>query len=304
MMEIKSNAGRHIDSLYRTVKKSGYEVSKIEEKQYNYEFFAVKNNSKNKIQVFFGKKGIKTVIQGNSSSSEYIELKNISSDNYSFDFVNDEEKNYEEYIGTDETGKGDFFGPLVIAGFYTNKIAKDFLIKSGVRDSKELNDNHINVLAEKICAEFPNNYKVVTIFPEEYNELYMKVGNINEILRWGHSEVIKNLYESSKTNTVIIDQFSKKDLSIIYSDRFSNVEFIQIPKAEKYMGVAAASIIARRELNKWFYEMDLRNFKLPKGASHLVETAAKNLLRQVGKENLNKFVKLHFKTTKKILSNL
>lgn len=304
MMEIKNDAGRHIDSLYRSVKKSGYEVSSIEEKKYNYEFTAAKNNTKNKIQVFFGKKGIKTVIQGNSSSSEYIELKNISSDNYSFDFVNEEEKDYAEYIGTDETGKGDFFGPLVIAGFYTDKAAKDFLIKSGVRDSKELSDNIINDLAEKICAEFPNNYYIVTIIPEEYNELYEKVGNINEILSRGHSEVIQNLYKSIKTKTVIIDQFSKKDLSIIYSDKFSEVEFIQIPKAEKYIGVAAASIIARRELNKWFLEMDLKNFKLPKGASHQIETAAKNLLRQVGIENLNKFAKMHFKTTKKILSNL
>lgn len=302
-MEIKSNAKKQIKALYESVRRSGYEVTGLEEKQYNYEFSAIKNNTKNKIQVFFGKKGIKTVIQGINTSSEYAELQNISSENYSFNFAKEEIKDYVEYIGTDETGKGDFFGPLVVAGFFTDERTKDFLLRSDVRDSKEITDYSINKIAKKICSKFPENYYVISISPERYNSLYEKLKNINEILSWAHSKVIKELYNSHKTATVIIDQFKKKDLDITYSDEFSEVEFLQIPKAEKYIGVAAASIIARHHLNKWFDRMNFNKFNLPKGASSKVESAARNLVEKVGKDNLGKFAKLHFKTTKKIFDN-
>ncbi len=302
-MDIRLNAEKSIKRIYINVKSSGFSVTNIEQKKFNFEFSAVKNNCKNKIQVYFGKKGIKTVVQGNDSSSEYINLKNIIAENLSFEFEEKEEENYNEYIGTDESGKGDFFGPLVVAGFYFNDNVKEFLLTSEVKDSKELSDYAINKIADQIIKKFPNHYHILSINPSDYNRIYLNFKNINEILNWAHSEVIKVLYNSHKTKTIIIDQFSKRDISIQYSKDFSDVDFIQIPKAEKYIGVAAASIIARSRLNRWFDDMKSNNLNLPKGASSIVESAAKSLVTKIGRDKLGQYAKLHFKTFNKILND-
>ncbi len=127
--------------------------------------------------------------------------------------------------------------------------------------------------------------------------------NLKKLLDWGHSKVIENIYPKFKSPTIIVDQFSKTPLTISSEQEFSQVDFIQIPKAEKYIGVAAASILARNEMNKWFYIMQDRGYSVLRGASAEVENNAKNIYLKNGKSSLSKLVKLHFKTTKKIFED-
>ncbi|MCB9205986.1 MAG: ribonuclease HIII [Ignavibacteriales bacterium] len=299
---MENSALKKIQDYYKSLSKNDFSCSHITKKQYHFEFTAQKSNYNFKVLVYFGKKGVKTVIQGNNELKEYHEIDSIISGKLILPY-NDEDIFYDEYIGTDETGKGDYFGPLVICGFYLNNNSQPFLQNIGVRDSKELTDSQIEIIASKIRKEFPNNYSIVEIRPEKYNQLYESFGNLNKLLDWGHSKVIENLLEKYPTKNVIIDKFSKTKISISQKLNYNNINFIQLTKAERYIGVAAASILARSTMNRWFSKMKLEGFNLHKGASAEVENDAKMIVQNLGGDNLYKFVKQHFKTTKKIFEN-
>lgn len=299
-MTIKEKALEQIQQHVKNLSIEGFECAPIEEKNYNYESAITKNKTKYKIQIYFGKKGLKTVIQGNNANSEYTEINNIITGNYSLDLFSNHEQNYDEYIGTDESGKGDFFGPLVVAGVYVNKLDQQYLSSIGVRDSKELNDSQINSLAVSIKQKLNSKISIVSINPEKYNLLYKDFQNVNKMLNWAHSKVIKNLLDIHNSEYVIVDQFSKAPLDISLKTEYDKINFIQLPKAEKYLGVAAASIIARSVLNRWFEKKVEEGFKVLKGASKEVENAARSIMNSNDRHILNSLVKMHFKTTKKI----
>lgn len=302
-MNIKENAKNKIVEYKKLLILKGFNCTNIEEKQYNYEITATKNSTKNKLQIYFGKKGIRNVIQGSASSREYNELNSIISGNLSFSFNESKEETYTEYIGTDETGKGDYFGPLVIAGMYVDENICKFLLELGVRDSKELSDPQIDKIAKVIKSTYPLNYSIISLDPERYNQLYEQIPNVNKILDWGHSKVIENIYKKHKPETIIVDQFSKTPLKVSSTKEFSNVNFVYMPKAEKHIGVAAASILARNEMSNWFYDKIDSGLRVLRGASVEVENAARNIYYEKGRIALEKLVKLHFKTTKKIFED-
>ncbi|MCD7879450.1 MAG: DUF3378 domain-containing protein, partial [Candidatus Gastranaerophilales bacterium] len=95
------------------------------------------------------------------------------------------------YIGTDESGKGDFFGALVIAGVQVNETNSQKFINAGIKDSKKLDDKKILQLANLIKAN--SVHSVVVITPQKYNELYYKFNNLNKLLAWGHARAIENI---------------------------------------------------------------------------------------------------------------
>lgn len=111
-------------------------------------------------------------------------------------------------IGIDESGKGDFFGPLCIAGVFAEGASISRLKQLGVRDSKALNDSTINKIAENIRKEFA--YQIVKINPLKYNELIVQFGNLNKLLAWGHATTIEQLSEKTNCKKVIIDQFANE----------------------------------------------------------------------------------------------
>src|SRR5258707_5207517 len=97
-------------------------------------------------------------------------------------------------LGVDESGKGDFFGPLCIAGVYVNESVVKSWKDSGIRDSKNISsDNRIRDLAELIRKTPGCVTTVVPIGNEAYNRLYAKMGSVNTMLAWGHARVIENL---------------------------------------------------------------------------------------------------------------
>ncbi len=185
----------------------------------------------------------------------------------------------------------------------TRKYKRD-LVKIGVKDSKELSDYQIKKIAVQIKNIPLIKYNVVTINPEKYNQLYEQIRNVNKLLGWGHARVLENLLDKVETKNAISDKFGNEDL--IKNNLMSKgrkINLYQTTKGERFTAVAAASILAREKFISWFEEQQKKLYTiLPKGASLLVEEAAKKLKDSYGKEILSKVAKVHFKTTKKIIS--
>jgi len=208
------------------------------------------------------------------------------------------------HIGTDESGKGDYFGPIVIAGVFLPDGQEDVLGEFGVKDSKRTSDNRARELAEVIKRGYAHS--VVSIGPERYNELYLKLRNLNRILAWGHSRAIENILERVDCRLAITDQFGDRAFVLnALMKKGKRIELIQKPKAEEDMAVAAASILARAEfLNRLRFLSQDVGMELPKGASILVEEAGLKLAKLRGPEILEKVAKTHFKITQRILALL
>jgi ribonuclease HIII len=208
-------------------------------------------------------------------------------------------------IGVDESGKGDFFGPLCIAGVYVNEAVIKSWADAGVRDSKNISsDKKISELAEKIRTTPGCVVNTVVIGNEAYNRLYTKMKSVNTMLAWGHARVIENLmglrYQMNPPPVkAISDQFaaSKTVIEKALMTAGREIELVQRHKAEEDMAVAAASILARDEFVKGMARLEKQfEVKLPKGASAAVDAAAKSFVEQFGAENLAKISKLHFRT--------
>jgi ribonuclease HIII len=204
------------------------------------------------------------------------------------------------WIGTDESGKGDYFGPLVIGGVHVDSKTKDLLLNLKVRDSKKISDNVIKDLDYRIRSTCI--YSVVVIGPEKYNLLYQKMKNLNSLLAWGHARVIENLLLRVECKKAISDQFgSEQYIKNALMEMGKKIELVQMPGAEADLGVAAASIVARAEFLRRMEKLSEEcGFALPKGASDQVDSAARRIVEQMGKEALNRFTKLHFKNTLRV----
>ena len=206
-------------------------------------------------------------------------------------------------IGIDEAGKGDFFGPLCVAGVYADEAGVQKLIDMKVRDSKRMQDAKIVPLASQIRSYFPHS--IVRLFPIKYNELYSKFHNLNRLLAWGHATAIEELVRATGCKKVIIDQFASEHVvESALAKKNLDLDLTQRHYGEEDPVVAAASILARAAFVQGIEELGkLCGSTLPKGASHLVIAAAKRIVAQHGKEILNKLGKLHFKTTDEILNH-
>jgi len=208
-------------------------------------------------------------------------------------------------IGVDESGKGDFFGPLCIAGVYVNESVIKAWADLGVRDSKNISsDKKISELADKIRKTPGCVTTVVPIGNEAYNRLYTKMKSVNAMLAWGHARVIENLLgQRHRMNPppvkAISDQFaaSKSVIEKALMAQGRDLQLVQRHKAEEDIAVAAASILARDEFVKGLAKLERDfNVELPKGASSAVDAAAKKFVDERGAENLAKISKLHFRT--------
>ncbi len=207
-------------------------------------------------------------------------------------------------IGIDESGKGDFFGPLCIAGIYAQGDEVAELLKIGVKDSKVLTDDAVIKLAKKIREKFAHH--VVKINPVRYNELYEQFHNLNKMLAWGHATTIEQLVIQTQCTHVIIDQFAAEHVvETALRRKQLAVKLHQQHRAEADPVVAAASILAR---DAFLGGLELlgqqAGMAIPKGASELVVKAAKKLVQLHGCEALGKYAKLHFKTTLKVLGGV
>ncbi|PKL90437.1 MAG: hypothetical protein CVV23_00870 [Ignavibacteriae bacterium HGW-Ignavibacteriae-2] len=297
-MTLDKAAEIKIKEYLDSIKLNNYSTSSISKRQYNYEFEVTKSTGKIKVQLYFGKKGLKTVIQGNSESELFQEIHTLLSDQPKLDFPQKEEIEFDEYIGSDETGKGDLFGPLVVCAFFCGKKDSLELQNIGVRDSKDLSPNQIETIAGIIKHKFKDNYYIVIITPEKYNRIYQKFNNLNKLLNSAHTEAIDNLLKVHDCKNFIIDKFSNE--KVILNNGLGEGHNIKLThKAERFSGVAAASILARFTFDNWF--KNHTKFDLPKGASQKTVETAQKIFDDYGLDELNKVAKLHFKSIKNLV---
>jgi ribonuclease HIII len=208
------------------------------------------------------------------------------------------------HIGTDESGKGDYFGPLVVAGVFILDEQQKVLSELGVKDSKRFSDNRVREFADLIKKGY--KHSLVVIGPEKYNELYLKLRNLNRILAWAHSRAIENLLEEVHCTQAVTDQFGDKVYVLnALMKKGRNIELIQRPKAEEDLAVAAASILARAEFLKrlYFLSQDV-GIDLPKGSPPFAVEAGIKAVKAHGIQILDKVAKKHFKVTKRIVDSL
>ncbi|MFO1476448.1 MAG: ribonuclease HIII [Verrucomicrobiota bacterium] len=208
-------------------------------------------------------------------------------------------------FGVDESGKGDFFGPLCIAGAYVNESVIAAWKDAGIRDSKNISsDKKIAELAELIRDTPGCVTSVVPVGNEAYNRLYGKMRSVNTLLAWGHARVIENLMGQRHRMQpppvrAISDQFASKKETVAKAlmSLGREIELVQRHKAEEDIAVAAASILARHEFVTRLGKMEKEfGMKFPKGASAAVDLAAKEFIAKHGVENLSKVAKMHFRT--------
>lgn len=201
-----------------------------------------------------------------------------------------------KHIGSDESGKGDFFGPLVIAAVMVDETNIEILQKAGIKDCKKVDDKNIN----KMTAVIKNNcpFSVITINPAKYNELYAKLKNLNLLLAWGHARAIENILEKKECDFALSDKFGdEKLIKNALLKRGKNIRLEQRCKAESDIAVAAASILARAHFLTGIAEISVKyGIEIPKGASDRVLQTAKIISEKYSKDELKNAVKTHFKT--------
>jgi ribonuclease HIII len=214
-------------------------------------------------------------------------------------------------IGTDEAGKGDYFGPLVSAAVFVTPELAAQLRDLGVRDSKRMTDKSVRSMAARLRRLLDGRYAVTAIRPKRYNELYRQMRaegkNLNTLLAWGHARSIEDLLgRGVRPQFAVVDQFADAryiEQKILADTRQSGLEIKQFPKAEADIAVAAASILARDRFLEWLEQESARlGVPLPKGASQQVIEAARQVVEQYGRERLGDVAKLSFKTTEKVLA--
>jgi ribonuclease HIII len=272
----------------------GFEFSP---KQYTL-FFA----QKNKLSVAVYQKGPKVLVQGRNVE-EFVQFelepKILGEAKLGYEEVHSPEM-FEPHFGVDESGKGDFFGPLVISGVYVDRGIARKLLDAGVVDSKRIgSDARIRALAETIRKSSLGLVETVLIGPAKYNELYEKFGNLNLLLGWGHARVIENLLAKKPAcPRSLSDQFADArviNASLLKHGRKITIE--QRPRAESDIAVAAASIVAREAFINWLERKSKElGLRLERGVSPSVKESARKLVELSGAGVLREVAKVHFRT--------
>lgn len=209
-------------------------------------------------------------------------------------------------IGIDETGKGDYFGPLVIAACFLSPTAFAALSHLDIKESKKISDGRAKSLAAEIKKHSP--YSIVKINPSKYNELYEKFGNLNKLLAWGHSRALENVLAELKepVELVISDKFAKEwrlEKALLPGGR--EMKLVQFPRAEEYPAVACASVLARAAFLYALEDLSKEiGWKLHKGAGEPTDAIARGIYKEKGEAGLRAVAKLHFKNTQKVIGRL
>ncbi|GAC1625481.1 MAG: ribonuclease HIII [Ktedonobacteraceae bacterium] len=307
-----------INDFREFVSYKGWAIAAEKEIDYGYQIVVFDGHTKNSVDFFpsgkilvQGKVGIlRNELLSWREGHQHLSALNIEKAQLPFTDVQAEQKSditittatSISRIGIDESGKGDYFGPLVIGAVHINKQTEPRLIELGVRDSKLLSDIRILVIAEEIKEICPHS--VITIGPKRYNEAYEKIQNLNSLLAWGHARALENVLEKVFCELAIADQFGNEAvLQNALLKKGRQIKLEQRHRAEADVAVAAASILARAEFVQKMEQLAIRLGRtLPKGASDpSIVSVGKEVVARGGKEALAEVAKLHFRTTEKIL---
>jgi len=211
------------------------------------------------------------------------------------------------WMGSDESGKGDYFGPLVVASVCLDVQGGEVLLNAGVKDCKDMADSKILAVADKI-KETALAFTVLIMKPHVYNMRYSQIqeqgGNLNTLLALGHIAALKKTWQKyPQCRQVLVDQFAKNDMIPEGLHTFApELQVWQRPRAEEDIAVASASVLARAAFLQTIEEMGREACigRIPKGGGEAATNAARRLIQKQGREILPNFVKLHFANTQKL----
>ena len=228
---------------------------------------------------------------------------------------------FSAHAGSDESGKGDYFGPLVVCCAFTDEKLSEEMRKLGVKDCKQMTDKQVLMAGAALRNLLgPTGYAVVKLGPAAYNRLYAKMRNINRMLAWAHGTAIEELLgKRPGCDRVVVDQFAPTEATILRAlkERGKKAKVEQRHKAESDIAVAAASVIARelfiRDIQKMGEELfgaeghfgasSEAQDKVPMGSSDpRVRELAEEMVRKNGPTWLMNHCKAHFQTTDKVLA--
>lgn len=208
-----------------------------------------------------------------------------------------------EWIGIDEAGKGDFFGPLITAAVRVEKKDLGWLAELGVGDSKEIHDRNIRDIAAQLKKAFKGAYSVLVLMPPKYNELYGRFKNLNRLLAWTHAASSEDILAHHSAQVILSDQFTKRAIvPEFFKGPGKACRYVQQTKAESDAAVGCASILARAEF-LWRMDELEREFGLTlhKGAGHPTIRDAKRFVSRHGVDALSSVAKTHFKTMERLV---
>lgn len=213
-------------------------------------------------------------------------------------------ENYSKWIGIDESGKGDFFGNLVVSGVIFDESKKELFKDLNIRDSKKISDLRIKYLSSIIKKNL--KYETLSISPKRFNEIYKIFKNINMLLAWAYSKVILNLIDKEDVKLIIVDKFTTKNYIDLYLKEKSNLfEKIELIHGERDIAVASASIIARDSFLKSIDKLKEKwNFDFPKGANEITVEKGVEFVKKYGLPSLHEVAKINFRNYKKILEKI
>ncbi len=297
------------------LEQAGFNVRDYKEIDYGVQFSISEGGWKGLIRIYRNKKGVVkydySPIKEDEKKHRIIEALEGHKDSTPDQGANGHEANkldnFKPNIGTDESGKGDYFGPLVAAGVYVDARTKTILDRIGVRDSKKISDAKILELARTIRNICHDQYAVIEITPPTYNNLYdtfQREGkNLNMLLAWGHAKAIEEVLTKVDCENAVSDKFADERFILSkLQEKGRRINLTQEHKAESHTAVAAASILARaRFLERMKNLSEEYGMELSKGASPQVVEQAKLLVEKHGQDQLANVAKMHFKTTVQVL---
>lgn len=311
----------YIDNLKKQIKNFDAKLN-ISEKNLQYGIQLTVTGTKGKVllSIYNGKKGIKLVWGGVESNLKE-ELKELLTGKTVAAYGNAPAaalgsdytllRNCADFkgiwAGSDESGKGDFFGPLVVAAVLVDISTAEKLVTLGVKDCKIINDKEVLRLAEVIVKVAPVN-TVLALKPEMYNFRYRQLRadgkNLNHLLSSGHIAVLSNVLRQCKQcNYALVDQFTvSNDIRSSLQKEFPEVNVVQQHRAEADIAVAAASVLARAKFLEVMRALakQVGRSELPKGGSDAATACARELSQELGRSALERLVKVHFANYKKI----
>ena len=304
---------RYLQAVHNNIN-AVLDITKEKDINYGHQFVVELCQAKLTLNIYNGKKGLSYVFSGDSALEGKVrellgECKQSSrseDDFASYDVRVDDAAGASalprgKWAGSDESGKGDFFGPLVVSAVVVDDSTAAKLAAAGVKDCKLLTDKKILQL-EDVIKSTVVDFSVLELKPKVYNLRYKQVlaqgGKLNQLLGYGHVAALSQVLERHEDcHAALIDQFTTSLVNVReLTRRFPNCVVKQQPKAEVNLAVAAASVLARARFLRTMAELAeaAGEATLPKGGGAQATACARRLAEKLGKAELVNFVKLHF----------
>ncbi|HCX72575.1 MAG TPA: ribonuclease HIII [Candidatus Cloacimonas sp.] len=291
----------YLEKILPLTQAAGFVLADEKEIPYGVQLKFAKADNKIPLNIYFStKKGINPVLGGSAKNPLRAQLQQV--------LVTRESElihSWQIWCGSDESGKGDFFGPLVVAAFVAQKDELPQLLATGVKDSKKITDKNIEQIAKKLYGKFNNRIKVLVLNPLKYNQLYNKFRQqgkkLNELLAWMHGRLIVDLHKEHQFAGAVVDKFASNRNLMESLQALQQIKVKNVVRAEQDPAVAAASVIARYHFLQNMQMLQKKyQMKLPKGATNNVINAARVFSQKYGKNRLKEVAKINFKTIQKV----